>query len=45
MATNRNGANVENVWWKATSAKNDDKKTIMPQRVRDPSGLNAPCDK
>jgi hypothetical protein len=39
--SNRNGENVENVWWKATTAKNDDKKTIMPGRVRDRSGLNS----
>jgi hypothetical protein len=55
MATNGNGANVENDRWKATTTKNDEKKkryrltTMMPGRVRDPStwrtGLNAPINK
>ncbi len=40
MVTNRNGSNVGNEKWKATTAKNDDKKKrywltkMMPGRVR-----------
>jgi hypothetical protein len=43
MDTNGNGVNVENIWWRASTAENDDKKkryrltTMMPGRVRDPS--------
>jgi hypothetical protein len=43
MDTNRNGANGKNDRWKATTAKNDDKKkryrltTMKHERVRDPS--------
>jgi hypothetical protein len=43
MDTDQSGANVEHDRWKATTAKNEDKKkryrlnTMMPGRVRDPS--------
>jgi hypothetical protein len=42
ISTNRNGANVENDMWKATTAKNYDKKKryrltrMIPGCVRDP---------